>query len=151
MNAIEQHQQKALQDAIAEMQEAEPNLSFTAAWSKLRKEKPHLFAELPTAASYQPSPEQAKAGKIWRAQRVIHAELVSLQQEENLTFQDAWNRLKRRRPDLFRALGVAAGANVRLVKCDDDSPGDDDSPDYIMIRAEDADELEAEVAAGLWS
>jgi hypothetical protein len=75
---------------------------------------------------------------------VIHAELGVLQQEENLTFQDAWNTLKRQRPELFRALGQAANSNAKLVKCVDYSP------DYIMLRAEDADRLEREVAAGLW-
>jgi hypothetical protein len=147
MNSFKVQRSKALQQQIAQLQEAEPGLTFKAAWDRLRRQKPHLF-DLPSAtttASYEPSPEQAKAGKIWRAQRVIHAETHALQQEENLTFVDAWNRLKRKRPELFAWLDRAANPNIKLVKCDDDSP------DYIMIRAEDADLLEREVAAGLWA
>jgi hypothetical protein len=145
MNSFNAHKQKALQREIAKMQEAEPGLTFTAAWRRLRQQKPHLFAQLPTTASYEPSPEQKKAGKIWRAQRVIHAELGVLQQEENLTFQAAWDTLKRKKPELFRALGQAANSNAKLIKCVESSD------DYIMLRADDADELEGEVAAGLWN
>ena len=146
MNSFNAHKQKALQREIAKMQEAEPGLTFTAAWRRLRQQKPHLFAQLPTTASYEPSPEQKKAGKIWRAQRVIHAELGVLQQEENLTFQAAWDTVKRQRPELFAALIQAADplATARVVKAVNYSP------DYIMLRAEDADRLEREVAAGLW-
>jgi hypothetical protein len=125
MNAFDTHKQEAIRRRIADMQEDEPGLTFTAAWKRLRQKRPELFDYArPTAdASYEPSPDQTKAGKIWRDQRVIHAELGVLQQEENLTFQDAWNRLKRKRPELFSLLDRAASANVKLVKCDDHDQG----------------------------
>jgi hypothetical protein len=63
MNSFNAQKQKALQQEIAKIQESDPGLTFTAAWSKLRQQKPHLFAELPTTASYEPTPEQTKARK----------------------------------------------------------------------------------------
>jgi hypothetical protein len=137
----------AIQHEIARMQEAEPDLTFQSAWDRLRKQKPQLFSHPPAriTTDYEPSPEQARAAKISRAQRVIHAACEKLQ-EEGLTFQAAWDTVKRQRPELFAALIQAADplATARVVKAVNYSP------DYIMLRAEDADQLERKVAAGLW-
>jgi hypothetical protein len=126
MNAFDTQKQSSIRRQIADMQEAEPGLTFTAAWKRLRSRRPDLFDYArPTASSeeYEPSPEQARAGKISRAQRVIHAQTHVLQQEDGLTFQVAWNTLKRTRPELFAALGQAASSNVRLLKCGNSSSG----------------------------
>jgi hypothetical protein len=137
MNTLGQYQKESIQKEIDRIQDSEPGLTFTDAWKRLRKKRPDLFAYTrpSTPASYQPSPQHARAEKISRAQRLIKAALTELQKEEGLSFTEAWNTLKEHRPELFESLVEAA------------DPG---APDYIMLRAEDADLLEREVAAGLW-
>jgi len=92
--------QKAIRQEIAQMQEADPHLSFTVAWDRLMRQKPHLFdfeepgGKRATAAldPYPPSPQQDRAAKIRQAQAPIHDALAALQQK-GLTFQTAWSGL----------------------------------------------------------
>jgi hypothetical protein len=111
MNSFKVQRSKALQQQIAQLREAEPGLTFTAAWKRLRQKRPDLFADYTrpsTPAPYQPSPKLARAEKISRAQLVIRAALTELQAEEGLSFTEAWNMLKEERPELFACLSQAA-------------------------------------------
>jgi hypothetical protein len=142
-----QIQSQAIQQEIARMQQAEPGLSFLAAWRRLRQEKPWMFGpEFGTRSMSASNDKQGPQGtpQLRKAQAVIHAAAQVLQREEGLSFQEAWERLKKKHPELFERLARAGDRGpVKVVQATGDWS-------YIMLRAEDADELRQQVAAGWW-
>jgi hypothetical protein len=86
----------------------------------------------------------------------IKEAVAEIRAERPMTFAKAWNVARTKHPELF---GVSPGgepANVALARPDSDFAYKQaigiinaEAP-YIELRAEDVDELERQVAAGLW-
>lgn len=134
------------------MQQHEPGLSFAAAWRRLKETKPWLFPPEFGARSLSASNDTTGPQgnpQIRKIQASIHAAAAALQRECGLSFEEAWKAIKARRPELFERLmreaegGLEVQSPKRIWAVNDAS--------YIMLRAEDADELERQVASGLWS
>jgi hypothetical protein len=148
-------QQQAIRQEIAGMMQHEPGLSFAAAWRRLKETKPWLFPPEFGARSMSSSNDATGPQgnpQIRKAQAVIHAAVGELQRSDGLTFQEAWRAVKQKRPELFsRLLREASGESTPLKKIYGVAEHDSPERDYIEIRAEDSDELERQVASGMWS
>jgi hypothetical protein len=89
----------------------------------------------------------------------VKAEVAELQKvNPKLRFAQAWELVRKKHPDLFGAspgtdsrAGVAASARPGSYFAQMQALGivNAEAP-YIELRAEDAEELERQVAAGLW-
>jgi hypothetical protein len=137
-------QQDAIRKEIAEIQEDNPDLSFTAAWERLKRQKPHLFG------SAQPQGQTAN-NALARAQmgRELKRTVDGLcQSYPGMDTSTLFSLARQQNPALFvKAARIENGEGLdgrKLVRAANYER------DYIMLRAEDADELERQVASGLW-
>jgi hypothetical protein len=141
MTDFTRHTQDSIQKEIAGMQEDDPNLSFTAAWRRLKQQKPHLFA---TVAPSTDSLAQARA-LVGRNIKETIDDLRSFY--PGMDTSQLFSLARQQNPALFLQAARLENGEVpkqRLVQAVNCRP-------YIMLRAEDAEELEREVAAGWWS
>jgi hypothetical protein len=138
MSDFMRHSQTAIQQEIAGMQEENPDLTFTAAWRRLKQQKPHLFN---TAAPSTDSLAQARA----LVGRQIKDTVDDLRSSyPGMDTSGLFALARQQNPTLFLQAARIENGEVsghRLVQAVND---------YIMLRAEDADELERQVAAGRW-
>jgi len=144
-------QTRIILQEITEMQAEDPDLSFADAWNRLRRQRPALFALSGTPSDGAHALARAQVG---RELKDAVDDLRSFYPGMNTS--QLFSLARQQNPALFvKAARIENGETpkARLVRGVNDywwtrRPSRED---YIMIRAEDADELERQVAAGWWS
>jgi hypothetical protein len=146
---ISRHKANSLRQEIAGMQEENPALTFADAWNRLRRQKPHLFT---AAAPTTDGLAQARA----QVGQQIKDQIDNLREYyPGMNTSGLFALARQQNPTLFvRAARIENGEEpARSVQAVNDYwwTGRSASGDYIMLRAADADELERQIAAGMWS
>jgi len=140
----------------------------------LKSSKPELFTDDETGQAPTQELEETKHANRQK-QEAIKNEIAKMQAADpHLSFQLAWNRLQKANPSLFNfkqapvssrpyaqglpgvqqpTLSIAKAATVHaaLVRSNERRHAAAiGEGNYIELRAEDVDEMEREIAAGLW-
>ena len=143
MTYTTEQKQQAIRAHIEAMRESDPNISFRAAWRRLRTQRPQLFE------SDRPFTSQAQDNEQKDLRSSVLKTLIQKVKALRRQFPDANTRtifahLRSREPDLIQAASEAEKPEpIRISHKPPDS--NEGEGDFIMLRAEDADQLMASV------
>jgi hypothetical protein len=141
--------QQAIKAHIDQMRESEPGLSFKSAWRRVRNRQPELFdSDRPSTVTESHARNALRAS----VQRALQKKVEALRKEmPDADIKTIFAHLRAREPALMVQAAEAEGlpsrqSPIRITP----HPVNDDDGDYIMLFAEDADQLQAQCDAGLW-
>ena len=146
MTYTTEQKQQAIRAHIEAMRESDPNISFRAAWRRLRTQRPQLFE------SDRPLTSQAQGNDQKDLRSAVLKTLIQKVQALRREMPDAdtktiFAHLRAREPDLM--IQAAQAEKPEPIRITRQPPGDDDEA-FIMLIAEDADQLLAQCDAGMW-
>jgi hypothetical protein len=147
MTPTTEQKQQAIRARIEAMRESDPNISFRAAWRRLRKERPQLFDSDRPIDSSSPQDNEQKDLRSAVLKTLIQKVKALRRQFPDANTQTIFAHLRSREPDLMiQASEAERPEPIRITR---KPPGDDDEA-FIMLIAEDADQLLAQCDAGMW-
>jgi hypothetical protein len=147
MTYTTEQKQQAIRAHIEAKRETDPNISFRAAWRRLRTQRPQLFeSDRPIDSQAQGNDSNQKDLRSSVLKTLIQKVKALRKQFPDANTQTIFAHLRSHEPDLMiQASEAERPEPIRITR----SPQDDDEA-FIMLIAEDADQLLAECAAGLW-
>ena len=144
MTPTTEQKQQAIRAHIEAMRESDPGISFRAAWRRLRTQQPQLFdSDRPLNSSSAKDNEQ----KDLRSSvlKTLIGKVQALRREmPDADTKTIFAHLRAREPDLM--IQAAQAEKPEPIRITRQPPGDDDEP-FIMLIAEDADQLLAQCDA----